>query len=269
MIKSIGTDPEFFLEKDSVIISSLGLIPGTKDYPHRVSNHVLVHPDNISLELSIPPANDKTDFVQKIHLAVNSAKEYLATIDPKINLNSDLSSIFASKELLDDPLAKTLGCSVDFNAFYRKQNKRPNGKSTNLRTCGGHIHVGLPDEYVTNDFIEKCVLMMDLYLGIPSIILDKDKARRALYGKPSAFRFKPYGFEYRVLSNFWLKNENLINWVYDNTALAVEQAKKIEGNIEDYEIYSFIARAIDIINSQNEEMAATFIQTLNIPLPKN
>jgi hypothetical protein len=34
---------------------------------------------------------------------------------------------------------------------------------------------------------------------------DSDVNRRLLYGKAGTIRIKPYGIEYRTLSNFWLK----------------------------------------------------------------
>ncbi len=41
---------------------------------------------------------------------------------------------------------------------------------------------------------------------MPAIILDKDKVRTRNYGKPGNFRPKPYGMEYRTLSNFWIND---------------------------------------------------------------
>src|SRR3546814_9474953 len=40
-----------------------------------------------------------------------------------------------------------------------------------------------------------------------------------MYGAAGAFRTKPYGVEYRVLSNAWLKDSKLMSWVYKNTIL--------------------------------------------------
>jgi hypothetical protein len=45
--------------------------------------------------------------------------------------------------------------------------------------------------------------------------------RRELYGKAGAFRPKPYGVEYRVLSNRWLNSEALIRWVYNQSQLGM------------------------------------------------
>jgi hypothetical protein len=66
------------------------------------------------------------------------------------------------------------------------------------------------------------VKQLDAYLGIPSLEWDKDTLRRRLYGKAGAFRPKPYGVEYRTLSNAWLKNEMLVRYVYRQTMRAIE-----------------------------------------------
>lgn len=63
---------------------------------------------------------------------------------------------------------------------------------------------------------------MDLHLGVPSLQLDKGELRRKLYGKAGSYRPKPYGAEYRTLSNFWIFKDELINWVYEQTQRAVD-----------------------------------------------
>lgn len=63
---------------------------------------------------------------------------------------------------------------------------------------------------------------MDLHLGVPSLVLDKDTERRKLYGKAGAFRPKPYGVEYRTLSNFWIWSEENIKWAWDQTNKAIQ-----------------------------------------------
>jgi hypothetical protein len=42
-----------------------------------------------------------------------------------------------------------------------------------------------------------------------------------MYGAAGAFRPKPYGVEYRVLSNAWLQSEELMAWVYRTTTKAI------------------------------------------------
>ena len=89
------------------------------------------------------------------------------------------------------------------------ENNPPSLDGTNLRSCGGHLHIGF--DRAKNDMMARphLVRILDLVAGVPSIIIDKDKDRRKLYGKAGAHRPKmieagdPYdGVEYRTLSNF-------------------------------------------------------------------
>ena len=60
--------------------------------------------------------------------------------------------------------------------------------------------------------------MMDLFLGVPSLWLDKDPTsgiRREMYGAAGRYRVKNYGMEYRSLSNFWLQSPRFVEFIYD------------------------------------------------------
>jgi len=63
---------------------------------------------------------------------------------------------------------------------------------------------------------------LDAYLGLPSVLFEKDGMRRTLYGKAGAYRPTPYGVEYRVLSNFWLTEEKYMRWVYQQVVSVTE-----------------------------------------------
>ena len=96
----------------------------------------------------------------------------------------------------------------------------------------GHIHIGYDNpDYLTSLAIIKA---MDLFLGVPSIILDSDNIRRKTYGKAGAFRPKKYGVEYRTLSNFWITDQKSVNWVFKQVQKAVDFVNnKIELSDED------------------------------------
>jgi hypothetical protein len=53
------------------------------------------------------------------------------------------------------------------------------------------------------------VKIMDIVAGNTFVLIDRDKdnaVRRKKYGRAGEYRVKPYGLEYRVLSNFWLRH---------------------------------------------------------------
>ena len=119
--------------------------------------------------------------------------------------------------------AKILGCEPDYNAYTGDLNQPPNA-NTRMRTCAGHIHIGWtegkdPLEQIHFEDCRRITQALDNSLYIFSHLWDTDTKRRQLYGRPGAFRPKPYGVEYRVLSNAWLKDKTLIDFVFAVTTL--------------------------------------------------
>ena len=74
------------------------------------------------------------------------------------------------------------------------------------------------------------IRMMDLFVGIPSLIIDHDPTsvkRRDLYGGAGTHRIKEkYGVEYRSLSNFWFKSPKLTRLIYKLTRFTYEFCKE-------------------------------------------
>jgi hypothetical protein len=115
-----------------------------------------------------------------------------------------------------------------------------------MRTGSGHIHIGWRDPKVPLEteeqrkehFINCRVLTMIL----DNVILpfekywDNDKERRKLYGKPGAFRPKPYGCEYRVLSNAWVDKPEVAGILFRTITDIVNEMKK--GKLQIYETTS-------------------------------
>lgn len=107
----------------------------------------------------------------------------------------------------------------DYNVYTEKKNKKPNAKDQNLRSAGFHIHVGYDHPTVPASL--RMVKLLDIFLGIPSVIIDPDKKRRELYGKAGSFRLTKYGFEYRALSSYMMSKDSILNLVWDLLIYAV------------------------------------------------
>ena len=82
-----------------------------------------------------------------------------------------------------------------------------------------HIHVGYNRPTVPESL--RMVKLLDIFLGIPSVIIDPDKERRKLYGRAGAFRLTKYGFEYRTLSSYMMSKDSILNLVWDLLMLAI------------------------------------------------
>ena len=214
---TLGADPELFLTKNNEVISAEGMIGGTKEKPKLISKEGhAVQEDNVMIEFNIPASSTEDEFVNNINIVLEylSAHAKLIGCETKIIPSAELDPIF-----LDTRQAKEFGCDPDFNVYLKDINTAPCSK-TALRTCGGHIHVGYNKP--TQEIGEKIIYAMDITLGLPSILLDNDNRRREMYGKAGAFRFKEYGIEYRTLSNFWIKSDNLKRWAFNKTIEALE-----------------------------------------------
>lgn len=217
-ISTLGCDPEVLLvTQDGVkYISSVGLIGGSKDMPRPIDEEGnAVQEDNVSVEFNTPPCKSAADFI----LHINKNKEWITARAATLGLQMVIkpSAVF-DEDQLQTPEAQTFGCEPDFCAWTDgEQNPRPAAVNKNLRSCGGHIHVGLTED----DDMLMVVKAMDLFVGCMMLEFDDDKGRRELYGKAGAFRKKNYGVEYRTASNRWIETDDRIQWAWDQTDKAL------------------------------------------------
>jgi hypothetical protein len=163
------------------------------------------------------------------------------------------------------PEALELGCDPNYNAWTMAVNDKPNGDRP-MRTASGHIHIGWTDGANVQDanHFGRCanaIKQMDFFLGLGSLFYDADKERREMYGKSGCFRPKPYGVEYRTLSNRWLSDEKIMRWVYRNAVKGMQEL--INGN-------SLVDKFGDIqhiINSSNRKEALKIIKAAGLEIP--
>tara|TARA_Y100000310_G_scaffold344692_1_gene458843 strand:- start:3479 stop:4264 length:786 start_codon:yes stop_codon:yes gene_type:complete len=218
----IGADPELFVKQNGELVTGYGLIPGTKAQPHPVKDGA-VQVDGMALEFNITPADSEDGFVFNITSVLTQLRDMV----PEHELILEPSVVFSEKNMEGlPPEAVDLGCDPDFNAYTYGMNPAPDGEG-GTRTAAGHVHIGWTEGEDTSDdgFFGQCaelVKFLDLFVGIPSILYDGDKKRREMYGRAGAFRPKPYGVEYRVLSNAWLKSERRMRQVYTQTLAAID-----------------------------------------------
>lgn len=250
----IGADPELFVQMDGKFISAHGLIPGTKEKPYPVEKGA-VQVDGMALEINIDPAKGYNDFEHNINTVLSELRKMVP---------SEYEFVLSATAEFDSEYMKTLpkevvelGCDPDYNAWTGQVNERPEQHPT-MRTAAGHIHIGWTEgaEPHSDDHFVLCteiVREMDAYLGIHSVMVDKDQRRRQMYGQAGAFRPKPYGLEYRVLSNYWVANPREMKsvWAYSQAA--------IENIVNDRGIVSAIGKAgfniQEVINTSDLDKA--------------
>ena len=261
----IGADPEVFMRKDGVFVSAHGAVKGDKKNPHKVDKGA-VQVDGMALEFNIDPASSADEFVDNI----TSVMSILGSMVPDYELVADLVAHFGLEYIKAQPEeAQELGCDPDFNAWEDgAPNPRPDG-DRDFRTGAGHVHIGWTKDMDIGDpgHRQACIMLtkqLDYYLGLGSLMYDKDSKRRSMYGAAGAFRIKPYGVEYRVLSNAWLKSPNLIRWVYETTQKAV--ADLFEGKAA-FKSYGSNARVL--LGDENPPIHTVkqYLNILKVPYP--
>lgn len=236
----IGADPEFFIKKKyGGYASAVGLIGGSKWEPKKIDEdgHAILE-DNVAVEFNIKPASSFDEFRSSIHKVL----DHIRGILPGYEFSKESAVSFPQEELMT-PEAQMFGCEPDFDAWRECVNEKPCAEDKNLRSAGGHIHVG-SDLAINNPVA--VIRAMDLFLGVPSTQLDAGTLRRELYGKAGCFRAKSYGAEYRTLSNFWIFDDSLIQWAFEGTQRALEFVEK--GNTIDVADGYRIQRCINTNN---------------------
>jgi hypothetical protein len=211
---TLGSDVELVIHNASnVPVDVTGMLGGSKDEPVWFDNFN-VQEDNVNAEYAINPVQSIEDWVLYHKQAISKVSDLLPE---GYGILFDASTEYDVAQL-ESTSSKVFGCDPDNSAWSGMPNRSPNiHRAGNMRTCGGHIHVGI-DGLDSRDLI-KC---MDVFLGLPSLFIDTDTRRRQLYGKAGSYRDKPYGVEYRALSNFWAKDDEGMEWAYDQTIKAVD-----------------------------------------------
>ncbi len=210
-----GCDPEMFVTLEGRFFSAIPFIRGTKKKPQPLPSGAFVMRDNVAVEFGIPPANTEDEFVGRILTAIQEVK---ACFPSEFELAIVPSAHFEMGQLFH-PEAQMFGCDPDFNAWNKgRQNEPPESEVTQtFRSCGGHLHTGF---VYAKKHPHLFIQWHDLFHGMVATKLDDSAeaiARRVLYGKAGCYRPTAYGVEYRTLSNFWIKSENLIRLQYSLT----------------------------------------------------
>lgn len=255
---TLGCDPELFLaDAAGALRSSIERIGGSKAAPAQLvdlGDGFAVQEDNVAVEFNIPPADSFNAFNDSIQRTITYLER---AVQARYGFHfSRLSAALFPREELDHPAAMEFGCDPDFNAWTGERNPRPKAADPTLRSCGGHIHIGISG--LKKEDKMRLGRLMDLYAGVPSCLMDNGELRKELYGKRGAMRFKKYGMEYRVLSNYWIFEERTRRWAWDVTNQAVDALQR------GIDVQDFDAEIEAAINNNNKEVAARLVQQHNL-----
>lgn len=216
----VGCDPELFVvDKDGAFISAHDLLPGNKIVPHPVDGGA-VQVDGTAAEFNILPAKGSLEFARRIETVLKQMQSLIRTDHPDFKLRAYPVAQFKPDYFEKLPAeALMFGCSPDFQAWDDGKEQAFPGTNKPIRTGGGHVHVGWTEDenaYDQAHFFDciQATKQLDASLYFASLLWDNNDARREVYGKMGSFRPKPYGVEYRPLSNLWIGDRRLHVFVF-------------------------------------------------------
>lgn len=279
---TIGTDPEFILSDGKKFISAIEKFPPSTNPISKNKNKFYY--DNVMAEIRVKEAKNKKEFITNISSAIYD----ICKLSHPYNVSNYSSCIF-SDEQLNHPDSRIIGCNVEYCAYELKMISQPHQiiKNTGFRSAGGHIHLGAKFLYENGYDIIHTVRLLDLFLGIPSLYIDKNsgsKERRKIYGQAGSHRLTDYGLEYRSLSNFWLFSPELCEFIYDVCEFVLNFVKNkrylelwnidqkiLETNDDPSKAYYCTAFDIDefksCINTSDKKNAKKFLKIVKKHLP--
>jgi hypothetical protein len=268
VINGIGADVEMFLQHKHTkeIVSAEGIIKGSKYDPFvfdDTNRFFSTSLDNVLAEFTIPPSITPTDFYNNIMKSVN----YINGMIPQELIAVPLPAASLNDVWLQTENAQTFGCEPDFNAYTMCENIKPSAEDKNLRSAGGHIHIGYDGATPLGDYYtpdqERCAIIqaLDMHIGLPSVLIEPDNKRKELYGKAGAFRPKSYGVEYRTISNFYLVSKEYIEYIHKQVTNAISWLN--DGNTIDKSLGNYIQ---NLINTNDKNGAKQLINHFNISM---
>ena len=222
---SIGCDPEFFLKEGDNYVSAHDLVPGTKHDPFPLDCGA-VQADGTAVEFNIQPAYSAGEFSRNIQSVLRQIREIIPS---RFSFHLYPSVQYDPVYFRRIPVyAKQLGCDPDYNANLNGKMNKIARKPGAMRTGAGHIHIGWGKDLAVYDPVHitdccEAVKYLDQTILPSESFWCDDRKRRQLYGAPGAFRPKPYGVEYRVLSNSWLRYPRLWPWLYGAVVDSLEE----------------------------------------------
>lgn len=257
----VGSDVEFFLQDifSEEIVSAEGIVKGTKTEPFKFDKDNAFYAtslDNVMAEGNIPPASSAYEF----YCNVEKLRQYIDSTIPKNLKTVAIPSARLDFKHLQTENAQVFGCDPSLNC-WTGQEVRPEPSGDNVRSAGFHIHVGYDSPSMeTNREIAQA---MDLFLGIPSVLLEPANERKAVgYGLSGNYRNQRHGMEYRSLSSYFSSEQKLIEWCFRNTERAIKFVN--DGDVKNIGGLGDLIQGI--INNENKAMAKNLCSDFAIEL---
>lgn len=189
---SYGADIELFVEgKDGEIVPADIAIPLLED----TMWYAAYSYDTACFEYQLPVCSSIPEFVHLTRKCIAGASDY---IQARGGTAITVPQARIAKHLLDQSrYGSEFGCKPDYNAYNPKHSRRLKACDYGeVRTAGGHLHIGVPTDTKLSKW--NLVKVLDAYLREL-----QEYNHRGMLFPTGTFRPTSYGVEYRVLSNCW------------------------------------------------------------------
>ncbi len=273
---TFGSDPELVIvDKLGNPCSAIRILKTNKDHPIDLGDSVRMYADNALVEAAFDPvAPDQiVDRLGEVLQKMNKALKGFFVMPQAATMFSkeELEAVLLDKEGHPKLTAWEIGCHANFDAYRVAANEMAKFKD-GMRTGSFHIHIGRKDwktakddRLMDLDSKVEAIKLLDLYVGVASVIFDKDPTahlRRKLYGRAGEFRPTDYGVEYRVLGNYALRARRLTELVFDLVEMAMYHVSV--GNGRDMLELVPEKEIIRIINDNDRASAIDVVDTLKV-----
>lgn len=261
----MGCDPEFFFLKDNKIQGAETVLPPEGLVINRNGRSSSIIIDGVQAELNPAPETCREFLSHNISRCLQTLAERIRAQGGKIDVSFN-QTFKVHKKTLDklSDKAKVLGCSPSSNAYHEKARITiKKAQNVRIRSGGGHIHLGSGNPFMKEilQTSDRLVPLLDAVVGNTCVLIDRDPGnviRRRYYGRAGEYRSPKHGIEYRVLSNFWMRNYALMSFVFglarqtvliaSNSGFARDYAKELMSKVKKIDV----KRAI---NNNDAELA--------------
>lgn len=224
---TLGCDPEFFFKNAKGIVGAESVLPehGLIAGAYAGSKFII---DGVQAELNPSPYSCRELLANEIGRCFVSLKECMDSVGVTLDMSQTVTVKKKSFAGLSDK-SKRFGCSGSKNAYKSEEESKikVNPMVYRKRSAGGHLHLGKTDNKSINNALDnpkRLVPILDILLGNTCVLIDRDEGnieRRKSYGRAGEYRTPVHGIEYRTLSNFWLRNYQLMSFVFGLARFAV------------------------------------------------
>jgi len=216
-----GADPEFFFTRNGKIIPSSEVIPeegivttkANSDYLKRQDLSPMFVRDGVQAEYHPAAATCRGNAIDAVKVAFVILKGW---IPDDVRLSFETTVEIPEEDFAALPAeCRRLGCQPSLS-IYGDNGLGVDPETYRFRSAGGHIHLGGLGS-ASGRPKEELIGLLDIIVGNTSVLLDRDPLvafRRQVYGRAGEWRDKPYGVEYRTLTNFWLRSPELMGLIY-------------------------------------------------------